>query len=116
MAEPLRETLPGRFFEGAYEGLREKPLTTAVTYGAFKLALPILSGASRVLSTTRAGAVVEQTIGLGMGVTYAANIGSRMYKAGDPIRELGKISSTEILPMGLAFISSKYGKLRKLNT
>ncbi len=108
VAEPLRETLPGRFFEGAYEGLREKPLTTAVTYGAFKLALPILSGASRVLSTTRAGAVVEQTIGLGMGVTYAANIGSRMYKAGDPIRELGKISSTEILPMGLAFKSSKY--------
>ena len=111
------DTAMEQYKKGVYEGMREQPLKTAVTTAAF-FALPVaLKGVGMGLKAARITPTIAKipgvgpgiikytpkAIGTGLGAAYGASVGYRVYKTPAEQRayEFGKITGTEILPMGL---------------
>lgn len=104
------------FKVGIYEGMREKPLKTAVTTAAF-FALPTalkgvrIAAKPAVVAGTKvfprampwAAKWTPRAIGVGLGGMYGYSIEERIRAAphGKRVREFGKITGTELLPMAV---------------
>lgn len=121
---------------GIVEGVAEKPLKTFVTTAAFIALPPALKGVGAIakgagaawsakgLATalprvTRTGAWVSKrtprAVGVGLGGAYAAGTGYRIYETPPElrVREFGKITGTELLPMGVgAYAGTKVLAMR----
>ena len=102
---PIKEEK--EFVKGEIVGLREKPLTTAATTGAFMVAPmalgPVARGAAWVGKVTRTPKAVGTGLGAafkwGLPTAYAGTVGYRVAIAEKPFFKLGEITSTELAPM-----------------
>ena len=114
--EKKLEKTTSEFKVGIYEGMREKPLKTAVTTAAF-FALPTalkgvrMAAKPAVVAGTKvfprampwAAKWTPRAIGVGLGGIYGYSIEERI-RAAPPekrVREFGKITGTELLPMAV---------------
>ena len=111
------DTAMEQYKKGVYEGMREQPLKTAVTTAAFFAMPAALKGVGMGLKAARITPTIAKipkvgtgiikyapkAIGTGIGAAYGASVGYRVYKTppGQRAYELGKISGTELLPMGV---------------
>ncbi|MBK5191497.1 MAG: hypothetical protein JJE19_08395, partial [Methanosarcinales archaeon] len=101
---------------GIVEGIREKPIKTIVTGAAFTALPPVLKGAKYafkpvakvgVKAFPRAAPLIgkwtPRAVGVGLGAAYGISAGYSVYKAPPGMRaaEAGRITGTELLPMGL---------------
>ena len=112
------------FASGFYGGLREKPLKTALTLGAFIALPPVLkggkylagvTGATKIVSAyPKTSALIGKGVQYGMGGLYGVSVVGRV--ALTPGIEkwgtAGEIISTEILPMGAGLKVGGYGVRR----
>ncbi|MBK5191315.1 MAG: hypothetical protein JJE19_07465 [Methanosarcinales archaeon] len=111
-----REKIVSPYVKAIYEGIREKPVKTAVitaAYFALGKVLPAGKYAFKpvakvgVKAFPRAapwiGKWTPRAVAVGLGTAYGADIGRRVYAAPPQMRieEFGKITGTELLPMGL---------------
>jgi len=113
------------FAAGAYEGIRTKPVKTALTAAAF-VALPVgfkaISGLGKVAGVTSLGLAYPKTIAYvgkgvryGMGGAYGATVVGRIGVTPGFYEKFGKageIVSTELLPMGVGWRIGAYGVRR----
>lgn len=89
---------------GLYEGVRTEPLKTAATFGTFYV-LPLgLKYAGKVVAPVaslfpKTSRAIEVTAAVGLTGLYGTSIFARAATSKNAAFELGKITSTEILPM-----------------
>jgi hypothetical protein len=120
--EKYKENIAGRYAEGMYAGVIEKPLQTVGTFLLFKGMGMLFKGMGKVATPLMkklpnsfsmfgkpigAGSMIK-TGSVGMGTLYAGSVYERSMMAEDSVYEFGKITSTEIIPMGLASMKKPY--------
>jgi len=106
----------GQYAKGLYTGVRERPLTTGVSFG-IGFTIPVAGWGARAgggAIASRAGRLQEplskagrfgmKAVGVGIGGAYGYSVGTRLQEAyreptKDMTEELGAITSTEIVPM-----------------
>jgi len=113
------------FVHGLYTGIREEPIKTALTAGAFAV-LPVgfkVAGkVSKALGVTEAisaypttTALVGKGVRYGIGGVYGASVAGRLALAPDIYARAGvagEIFSTELLPMAVGWKMGAYGVRR----
>lgn len=113
------------FATGVYEGIRTKPVKTALTAAAF-VALPVgfkvVSGIGKAAGVTSLGLAYPKTVAYvgkgvryGMGGAYGASVVGRIGVTPgfyEKFAKAGEIVSTELLPMGVGWRIGAYGVRR----
>lgn len=111
----------GSFAVGAYEGIKKHPIKTTLTFGAATLVNPSLKIGSLFVksvgfaSKTNILKPLASISKYSLGTVYGASIvGRTALTPGyyEKYGELGKITSTEILPFGAGFKFGAYGVRR----
>ena len=111
----LHEEYVAPHARGWYEGWKYEPVKTAATWGTFLVLPGLLKGAGAASKALKfapksvGGVLPEATkyipkgLGYVMGAGYGGSVGYRVSQAESPAYELGRISATELAPMGIGW-------------